>query len=114
MYNLDDLLKPDPASVKTVQVNGQTVYLRPLASCTKDRIISRFSEAVKDPDQMEGMTAEVVAGCLCDSDGVRLDLSDEQLEALRRADSVLVDRLFEVAQEISGIGETALEDAEKN
>lgn len=114
MIDLDDLLKPDPSAVKEVRLPRGTVYMRPLASCVKDRISGKFQMYASKPEMMEGLTAEIIAGCLCDKDGSRLDLSDAQMNSLRRLDCDLTDQLFAIAQKLSGLSDDAVEGAEKN
>lgn len=63
--------------------------------------------------QYLNMRASLVALCVCDEQGTRL-FTDEQVEELGKKSGAVLDRIFDVAREASGIGDGAMGKAAKN
>lgn len=57
--------------------------------------------------------AKVCLRCMCDDDGNRL-FSDKDVEQLSNKNGAALDRVFQVARRLSGLGANQLEKAEKN
>lgn len=104
-----DMLAYRNGTVRKVQAFGGDVYLRPLAGNDRDAFEQRYQK-----DQLIGIRAFVVAGCLCDEQGKRLKLKPQEIQELGEADSPELDKLFEVACELSGLREKDVRRAEKN
>lgn len=61
-----------------------------------------------------GMRAAAVARGLCNEDGVKESITEEQVAALGERNGAALDRCFAALSKASGLGATADEDAEKN
>jgi hypothetical protein len=61
----------------------------------------------------ENMRARLVVRCLVDGEGKRL-FSDADAAALGAKNAAVIDRLYDVAQRLSGLGQKALGNAVKN
>lgn len=63
---------------------------------------------------LRGLKAKLVGMCLIDADGEQLFQGLEGIEELNQKSPVVIDKLFDEAQDLNGLGQTAVEDAEKN
>ncbi len=108
------LLTPHPPEVTAVEIGDCVVYLRPMSSAWRDRVVAFAARAAGDPEKMAGMSALVVAGCHCDEAGARVSYSTKEIGMLAEGvDADNLDKLFQVAQRISGLSKEG-EDKAKN
>jgi len=107
---------PPPGEIVKIEVPEleETIYLRSMTSAYHDRAVWRFREAENNPDKRAGMSAFVVAGCLCDHEGGRKTLTEAELKSLEELDCGILERLCEHAARLSGLAKDAVEEAEKN
>lgn len=102
---------------------GGTVRLRELRASERDHyeattfkirleVVDGKSVQRFEPNT-ENARARLVACCLVDEEGNRC-FGDDEVEALGKKSASALQRLFEVAQRINGIGPKAAEEAEKN
>ena len=105
---------PPLCGVTKVEAGGFVWHLRPMGSLTKDRLITKYRTFENDPEQIAGITAEMVLACLCEADGTRIQLDDKQAAQFKEIDCTLLEQLAERAQQISGFGDGASRAAEKN
>ena len=61
----------------------------------------------------DNVRAKLLVRCIVDENGERI-FKDEDVEALGRRSAQVLDRLYDVAQRLSGIGKKDLESAVKN
>lgn len=101
-------------------LGGEQLLLQELSGADRDRYeASRMTvsfDAKGNADRklnLANIRARLVVLSLVDADGKRV-LSDADAAWLGQASGLVLDRLFEVASRLSGIGRDAEEDAEKN
>ena len=101
--------RPEPVSVP--EWGGQ-VWIRPITAAERDRFEMRF-HAAEGAGRYENLRAALVAMALADEEGRRL-LADEDAAALGAKSAAVLDRLFDVAKHLAGIGPAEAQDLEKN
>jgi hypothetical protein len=94
---------------------GTTVYVRGMSAAERDKFESdMFDVTGKDVKvKRDNLRAKLVALCVCDLDGNRL-FKDEDIPALGKKNARAVDKLFTIAQKLSGIGANDVEEMVKN
>jgi hypothetical protein len=115
----DDILKADDIETREVAVpewGDGTVLIRGLtgkqrddfeASCSQDRGKQGIVRILAN------FRAKLVVRCLVDDDGGRL-FSDQDASALGEKSAAAIDRLFEVAAELSRLNNEDIEELAKN
>lgn len=96
------------ASVKQLEINGLTVYVRGLTGAERVQLQQMATAAQNGGEPVADY--KIVALGLCDSDGVRLFDDPEQVAVL---DGAVLAKLAQAIFEQSGLTETAVADAEK-
>jgi len=61
-----------------------------------------------------GLRAWMVALSLCDEQGNSMGFTEAEIKQLGGKSGAVVDRIFEAAKRLSGLEESAVEEAEKN
>lgn len=122
----EDILEADDIEKREVEVPewGGTVIVRGLTGEERDDFEAEFAEY--DPDssliEVEGerqkinlknARARLVARCVVDEDGGRV-FSDDDVRRLAKKSGKALDRVYDVAQELSGIREADLEEMQEN
>jgi hypothetical protein len=95
---------------------GGSVFLRVMTAKDKDSYEMTMAEA-KQKSGFAGLKnykARLVALCLCDAEGKRLFVKDEDIGALGQCRADVMDRLFQKCQEMNGMLPGAAEQAAKN
>ncbi len=113
MISRDQLLAPklERKSVACPELGGD-VFVQSMTSADRDSFDAE-QHAVKDtPDVFKNFRARLVVRCIVDEAGNRV-LSDQDAETFGRQNARVVDRIFDVARELSGIG-SDVEDTAKN
>ena len=113
MLSRQDILKCDDIQSEVVQVpewNGE-VMVKGLTLAEKDQWTD--SILVDGKASMTGATAKLCALCMRDDDGVTL-FTEEDIPALQAKSAQALDRVFQVAQRLSGIGQEDIEETVKN
>ncbi len=98
------------------------VHVRSLDGHGRDRHdqLSREKRCPRDeqgkplPADWAGLTADLLARTLCTKEGELLGFTDLEVQMLGTKNGAALDRCFEVAAKISGLGPNALEEAKKN
>jgi hypothetical protein len=108
----DAILKAEDLKAETVPVPewGGEVLVRGLRGSDKDSFEQGLF--VNEKFSAANVRAKLVARCMVDAEGSRL-FSDEEALALGEKSAVALDRVYEVAQRLSGIGKKEIEDAVK-
>lgn len=122
----EDILEADDLETRDIEVPewGGTVRVRGLTGEERDRFESELAEATPDSKVVEvrgqkqrmnmvNARAKLVARCCIDENGERL-FSDTQISELAKKSGRALDRVYEVAQELSGITEEELEEITEN
>lgn len=89
---------------------GGDVEVRGLTGAERDAF--EQSLYVDNKFTASNIRARLVAFCVCDEKGERV-FSDKDAEALGRKSGLALDRVYDVAQRLSGIGKKELEEARK-
>lgn len=114
ILNKDAILGALDLPQETVEVPewGGSVIVRALTGKERDLFESTFSNesAKTHADKMANVRARLVVQCVVDEAGERL-FKDSDLEALGGKSAKALDRVFEVAQRLSGLGKDIEEDA---
>lgn len=90
---------------------GGTVHVRTMTGAERDAFeLSVTKSKQKDGTfDIRGLKARLVALTLCDDEGSRL-FGDDALDALNGKSAKVIDRLFEEAQRLNGLGKEAVEE----
>jgi len=115
----EKILKTDDRSYKEIQISewGGKVRVQSLTAGERDQ----FEESILGAKGRDGsrevvtknLRAKLVALTVVDKDGVRL-FSHEDVTALAAKNGAAIDRLFTVAQNLSGIGQKDMDELVKN
>lgn len=97
------------ATVRSLEVHGVTVYVRGLTGGERVQLQQWAAEASKGGEPLADYKVAFMG--LCDADGVRLfdDVAD-----VAKLDGAVLAELSKAIIEASGLGEKAVEGAEKN
>jgi len=113
----EQILAAVDLKIEAVEVpeGGGTVYIRNLTGKARDRFEgSRFRMRGKDVEIVSDNTrASLLAATICNAEGV-LQFTPEHIEALGDKSGELLDRLFDVAQRLSGLRKEDIEARAKN
>ena len=116
-FGREDLLKIVDLQTEDVWVPewNSWVRVRGLNGAERDQFESSVVEmhGKKVVVKSENMRAKLVALCVVDESGGRL-FSDRDVEALGQKSASALQRVFEVAQRLSGLTEADVEELEKN
>lgn len=111
----EQILGADDKETRVVKVPewGGEVIVRALTSTERDSYESLFVDAEDDPTSLHNVRAELVARTVVDEDGERL-FTDAEAAELAQKNAKATNRIFEVARELSGITEEAVEELAGN
>lgn len=113
----DDILQAQDLPTERVEVPewGGAVIVRGLTGAERDKF--EASIVIRKGDKTdfnpENMRAKLVALCVVDEQGNRL-FTDDEAKLLGRKSAAALDRVFQVAQRLSGLNPGAVEDLAKN
>lgn len=113
----DDILQAQDLPTERVSVpewSGE-VLVRGLTGAERDKfeasiVVRKGNRTDFNPDNMR---AKLVALCVIDEQGNRL-FTDDDVKILGKKSATALDRVFQVAQRLSGLQPGAIEEAEKN
>ncbi len=110
----DDILGAEDIKTMTVPVPewGGEVLVKTLTGAERDR----FEQSIIDSDRKVVLTdarARLCAMSMVDKDGKRL-FANDCIAALGEKSGAVLDRIYEVASQLSGMGKEDLEDMVKN
>ena len=93
--------------------NG-TVRVIGLSGTDRDAYEASFVDAKGKPaaQRLRNIRAKLLVKCLVDEDGKRL-FTDDKAQVLGAKNGAVVDRLFDVARRLSGIGQGAVEEGKE-
>lgn len=104
----DDILKVDDRAMELVQVPewGGEVWVRGLNGAERDKFEASMvqTRGKSQTVNMANVRARLAAASMCDEGGVRL-FADADVDALGQKGAAALQRVFLVAQRLSGIGE---------
>ena len=88
--------------IKAVQVDDQTLHVRPLTGAQLEHFIANESD-----ERLDGVRAlsVVCCYCACDETGARLFTDDDLQQIREEADFAMVKAVAEAALDLSGLGD---------
>lgn len=113
----DDILKADDIKYQDVECpewNG-TVRIKVMSGTERDSYESSVYE-VKDGGvkfKRDDVRSKLLSKCIVDDDGKRI-FTDSDIKELGKKSSLVLDRLFDVAQIINGLSKESVDQARKN
>lgn len=113
--SLQDILSADDTELRKVPVPewGGHVYVKGLSSNDLDSFEGRAMEK-RQAGEYGGIRADMVSLCVVDQNGERLFKTPEHVKELGKKKGVVVDRLFDVARELSGMTRSQVDEMEGN
>jgi len=114
MLNRDDILKADDLPTQVVEVPewGGAVRVRGLTGQERDKFEASVA-SVSGKMNLDNVRARMVALVCIDDKGKRI-FSDKDVAALGQKSGIALDRIFEAARKLSGIGAGEVEVIRQN
>ena len=117
MLSRDEILKVDDIRYEEVEVPewGGTVRVRGMSGAERDAFEGSVVEqrGKKTAVNTRNLRAKLVAKSIVDGAGKRI-FDDGDVEALGQKSAAALNRVFEVAQRLSGLSDEDMEELEKN
>jgi len=113
----EQILAADDRPIEQVHVPewGGCVFVRSMTGNERDRMDVTFAGSREQPERAVGLRASVVAACLCTEEGEPLEFTPEELRELgSKKSAAVIERVFDVAQRLSGLSQEDVEELEKN
>ena len=115
--NKDLILKQDDLQLKGVDVPewGGHIYVRGLTGTERAKWESYVVSVTKNgkPKPNANLRESVLIYALCDASGKRL-FKDEDAHLLAEKNGAVIEKLFKIAADLSGLNDEDIEAAEKN
>ena len=117
MLNKAQILDVEDLTTETVSVPewGGDVLVQSMTGAERDSFETSLLEGKGADKEMNtnNLRAKLVGKCLVDGKGKRL-FTDKDIEALGEKSAEALDRIYDVAQKLNGIGVKEVEDLTKN
>lgn len=113
----EEILCADDVVLKSVEVRewSGSVWMRSMTAAQRDDFELAFAGENKTQGASTNLRARYLSKCLCDENGALLFGNDpEKVKELGDKNGRIIDMLFEVARDLNGQNDNAIEDAEKN
>lgn len=112
LLSKSDILGADDLPSRDVEVPewGGTVRVRGLTGQGRDAFEMRMAASRKNLGQVDDLRASLAAKCLVGEDGSRL-FTDKEVVQLGRKSGAALDRVFQAIRDLSGMDESATEEA---
>ena len=113
LLSKEQILNSSDSSFEDVEVTewGGTVRVQTMSGFARDRFESSIINNGKFTS--DNIRAKLVAACLIDENG-KLMFSEKEVVALGNKSCKALDKVFEVAQRLNGIGDSEVEQLAKN
>lgn len=111
----DKILSGSKLKIEAVEAFDTIVYVQELTGKERDAFEASLS-SIKGKNitmTMDNVRAKLVIRSLCDEDGLRV-FEDADLESVGNLPASELDKVFEVAQRISGLKKEDIEELTKN
>ena len=116
LLSREAILSADDLTAEPVHVPewGGTVRVIGLTGTDRDAYEASFVDAKGKPaaQRLRNIRAKLLVKCLVGEDGKRL-FTDDKAQVLGAKNGAVVDRLFDVARRLSGIGQGAVEEGKE-
>lgn len=110
----EEILAAEDLPTQEIEVPewGGSVIVRPLTGSERDAFEGSVLRGVgnKAKVDMTHVRAKLVGLCVINKDGKRLFASQEEVILLGRKNGKVLDRLFQIAQSLSGLSDKAVEE----
>ncbi len=112
----EEILKKDDLSYEEVNVPewGGIVRLYEITAAQRDHLEMAISGLLKDQPEVKNIRAKLVSLSLKDENGKLLFPKEKDVLTLGKKSAKVIERLFSVAQELSGMSKDFGEETEKN
>lgn len=114
LLSRDAILSADDIKTQDVEVPewGGTIRLRAMTGTERDKLEASTvqTRGGKASMNMLNFRARLVAACAVDESGQRLFISDEDVKRLGNKNAAALNRVAEVASQISGMSESDVEE----
>lgn len=106
----DEILAVSDRTIESVEVPewGRSVRLKTMSGDLRDAFDTFMSQNKRDT-----FRAALLVRCICDANGERL-FKDEDADALNKKSAAALERLFQKAWTMNGLGREAVESAKKD
>ena len=110
-----DILAAEDQEIKEVAVPewGGSVFVRSMNGNERDRYEKQFMEWRLKKGKLTSMRASMLVLCLCDETGKRI-FTQRQIDDLGTKSSRVLDRLWDVARDLSGMDDDDVEELAGN
>ncbi len=112
----DAILQADDLAKEVVNVPqwGGDVYVRTMTGEERDAFEASLMPAKgTGKGDYKNLRAKLCAIAICDEEGNRL-FTDKEVEALGKKSAAALNKIFDTAQRLNGIGKADMEELEKN
>lgn len=92
---------------------GGSVFVRTMSGTERDAFEQSVIDGKANATSLDNVRARLAVKVICDAAGTRL-FTDADADALGAKSGKVLDRVFEVAQRLNGIGADAVKSAEGN
>jgi hypothetical protein len=115
MLGRDAILKADDLPFEDAEVPewGGTVRIRTMTGSERDAWEQQLFDDKGKIKKAKDIRASFLVLCLIDESGKRV-FSDADRDTLGKKSSLVLDRLFSIAQRLNGLGKKDVEELEKN
>ena len=115
------ILKPQGISEVKIEEFENPVYIRRMTAAERAALVKRTVKFEDDKVQVEysnlyDSMARLVSVTLCDENGNRIfsDSEEDIKELLEKCDAMILEKLYNEAAKLNGLGEEAIKTASKN
>lgn len=112
----EELLKlADELEIRKVKLDSGEVYLKELTGSERDAYEQSLYEIKRNKPEMrmEHARAKLLVKTICDKEG-KLLFKNADIVAVGKIPAKILDKLFEVAQDMNGLAEGEIEEQVKN
>lgn len=118
MLTREHIFQTNDLPTETVAVpewggEGAAVHVRTMSGTDRDAFEQEIIEARKEGAELVNIRARLAVKTVCDASGNRLFIDDDA-EALGKKSGMVLNRIFDVAQRLNGIGPKDVEELEGN
>ena len=116
LTTIESILDQDDIKIVPLVVpewGGGTVYIKTMTGTERDAFEILASKALEEEKPDTNIRAELAVRVLCKADGTRV-FAQPFVKKLGRKNAKALDRVYDVARELNGMDDDAIERAEEN
>jgi len=113
VLSINDIINAEDCEMIEADVPewGGIVFLKVLTGKERESLFAKVNAA---KNEGKYFSPDLVAMCLCDQTGEGLCRTEGTIKAIRGKSSIVIERLAQIAVELNGLGDDAVENAAKN